>query len=237
MRTLTPAERRALRAKAHPLHPFVAIGQHGLTPAVLHEIELALAAHALIKIRIFNDDRGEREALLARICDALDAAPVQHLGKVLTLWRPLPAPAAPVATPRKRPSAGGGKAGRAKPPDGDRRRRTAPAAPRAKSPAATAGGAASRRRKPPPGGGRASTLGDASRARRRQAARDPDAPPRASANPFVRRGAPSAAGHDPAKRPPRGGGSGKPRNRGSAATGAASPRASPTGPRRRRTPR
>ena len=37
MRTLTPAARRAFRAKAHPLHPFVTIGHHGLTPAVLHE--------------------------------------------------------------------------------------------------------------------------------------------------------------------------------------------------------
>jgi RNA-binding protein YhbY len=67
MRTLTPAERRAFRAKAHHLHPFVSIGQHGLTPAVLHEIGIALAAHELIKIRVFNDDRAEREALLARI--------------------------------------------------------------------------------------------------------------------------------------------------------------------------
>ena len=84
MRTLTPAERRAFRAKAHPLHPVVSIGQHGLTPAVLHEIDVKLLAHELIKIRVFNDDRGEREALLARICDDLDAAPVQHLGKILT---------------------------------------------------------------------------------------------------------------------------------------------------------
>ena len=92
MRTLTPAARRALRAKAHPLHPVVAIGQHGLTPAVLHEIDVNLLAHELIKIRVFNDERGEREALLARICGELDAAPVQHLGKILTLWRPMPPP-------------------------------------------------------------------------------------------------------------------------------------------------
>ena len=92
MRTLTPAERRAFRAKAHSLHPFVSIGQHGLTPAVLHEIDVNLVAHELIKIRVFNDDRGERETLLARICSDLDAAPVQHLGKILTIWRPAPPP-------------------------------------------------------------------------------------------------------------------------------------------------
>jgi putative YhbY family RNA-binding protein len=90
MKSLTPAERRALRAKAHPLHPVVIVGHHGLTPAVLHEIDVNLLAHELIKVRVASDDRDERETLLARISDALDAAPVQHLGKVLTIWRPAP---------------------------------------------------------------------------------------------------------------------------------------------------
>lgn len=85
-----PAFRRALRAKAHHLHPVVTIGNHGLTPAVLHEIDLNLIAHELIKLRVFSDDRLEREALLARICDELDAAPVQHLGKVLVVYRARP---------------------------------------------------------------------------------------------------------------------------------------------------
>src|SRR6185295_15490053 len=92
MRTLTPAERRTFRAKAHALHPVVAIGQHGLTPAVLHEIDVNLLAHQLIKIRVFSDDRDARDALLTEICVALDAAPVQHLGKILTIWRPAPPP-------------------------------------------------------------------------------------------------------------------------------------------------
>ena len=74
------------------MHPVVAIGQHGLTPAVLHEIDVNLLAHELIKIRVFGDERDEREALLARICTELDAAPVQHLGKILTIWRPAPPP-------------------------------------------------------------------------------------------------------------------------------------------------
>ena len=115
MRTLTPTERRTFRAKAHHLHPFVSIGQHSLTPAVLHEIDVNLLAHELIKIRVFSDDRGEREALLARICSELDAAPVQHLGKILTIWRPVPEPEAPVAAPGVKPDAGSGKRARAKP--------------------------------------------------------------------------------------------------------------------------
>lgn len=105
MSTLTPIERRALRAKAHHLNPVVTVGQHGLTPAVLHEIDVALKAHELIKIRVLSDERELREAMLTRICAELEAAPVQHLGKLLIVWRkaPEPEPAAkpePKAKPR-----------------------------------------------------------------------------------------------------------------------------------------
>jgi RNA-binding protein len=104
MTELSPAQRRALRARAHHLHPVVAIGQHGLTPAVLHEIDVALTAHELIKVRVFGDDRNARAAIQDEICAALDAASVQHLGKLLVLWRPNPektAAKAPRARPRK----------------------------------------------------------------------------------------------------------------------------------------
>lgn len=99
MLALTPAERRDLRAKAHQLHPVVSVGQHGLTPAVLHEIDVNLLAHELIKVRVFDDDRDARAALLTRICAELEAAPVQHIGKVFVVWRPAP-PAAEAETAR-----------------------------------------------------------------------------------------------------------------------------------------
>jgi RNA-binding protein len=102
METLTPPARRALRAKAHHLHPVVSIGQHGLTPGVLHEIDVNLAAHELIKIRVFGDSRAEREALLARICAELGAAAVQHLGKLLIVFRPAPEESAPAPGPAAR---------------------------------------------------------------------------------------------------------------------------------------
>jgi len=95
MNPLSPTFRRELRARAHHLHPVVSIGHHGLTPAVLHETDVALTAHELVKVRVFTDDRPERESLLARICDALDCAPVQQIGKLLVLWRPRPAAAEP----------------------------------------------------------------------------------------------------------------------------------------------
>jgi putative YhbY family RNA-binding protein len=87
---LTPAQRREQRGLAHHLDPVVLVGQDGLTPAVLKETEAALKAHGLIKIRVFADDRSARDTMLVELADRLSAAPVQHIGKLLVLWRPLP---------------------------------------------------------------------------------------------------------------------------------------------------
>jgi len=87
---LTPAQRKVHRAEAHHLDPIVMVGGDGLTPAVKKEADTALKAHGLIKIRVFSDDRTEREAMLATLADELDAAPIQHIGKLLVLWRPKP---------------------------------------------------------------------------------------------------------------------------------------------------
>ena len=86
---LTPAERRRLRADAHHLHPVVLIGTEGLTDAVRKEADAALKAHGLIKLRVFSDERETREQMLASLTDELGAAAVQHIGKLLVLWRPV----------------------------------------------------------------------------------------------------------------------------------------------------
>ena len=87
---LTPAQRKEKKGDAHHLDPVVAIGADGLTEAVLKEADSALKAHGLIKVRVFSDDRAAREAMFAQMADRLDAAPVQHIGKLLVLWRPIP---------------------------------------------------------------------------------------------------------------------------------------------------
>ena len=87
---LTPAQRKEHRAEAHHLDPVVMIGGDGLTPAVMKETDAALKAHGLIKVRVFSDDRAAREAMLQTLADELDAAPIQHIGKLLVLWRPVP---------------------------------------------------------------------------------------------------------------------------------------------------
>jgi RNA-binding protein len=85
---LTPAERSKLRAEAHGLNPVVIVGEAGLTPSVMKEIDVSLKAHSLIKIRVVGDDREARIEMFETICTALDAAPVQHIGKLLVIYRP-----------------------------------------------------------------------------------------------------------------------------------------------------
>ena len=88
---LSPIERKKLKARAHALNPIVHIGDKGLTEAVIAEIGQALETHELIKVRAGSMERDEREAALKEICAKLDAQPVQHIGKVLVVYREKPA--------------------------------------------------------------------------------------------------------------------------------------------------
>lgn len=90
MLQLTADERRALRARAHGLNPVVSISQNGLSEAVLKEIDNSLKSHELIKVRVHGDDREARETYLADICEKLEAGAVQHIGKLLVIYRPSP---------------------------------------------------------------------------------------------------------------------------------------------------
>ncbi len=100
--TLTSAQRQALKARAHDLRPVVLLGAAGLTEKVMREIDRALAAHALIKIKVPNDDRSERTQIAADVAEKLSAANVQSIGKMIVLFRPQPeseekrGPAAPM---------------------------------------------------------------------------------------------------------------------------------------------
>ena len=84
---LNPAERKSLKARAHALEPVVIIGGRGLTDEVLAEIDRALQAHELIKVRAAALEREEREQAFSAICERTGAQAVQHIGKVLVLYR------------------------------------------------------------------------------------------------------------------------------------------------------
>ena len=103
MKNLQSEERRALRARAHHLQPVVMISNAGLTPAVLSEIDVNLKSHELIKIRVLGDDRLQRQTLITDICNALDASPVQQIGKILVVYRPGPEPAEKKPPRRSKP--------------------------------------------------------------------------------------------------------------------------------------
>ena len=87
MFALTNPQKRHLKALAHHRKPVVIIGDSGITPAVLHEILLALDHHELIKIRVNAEDRESREAMIEGICAATEAALIQRIGHIATLFR------------------------------------------------------------------------------------------------------------------------------------------------------
>ena len=109
MPALTPARRSELRAKAHRLAPVVMIGDKGLSDAVLAEVDRALKAHELIKVKAATDDRDTRVAWMAELCERLGATSVQLIGKILVIWRdnpdkaPAPAKSAPRPVTAKKP--------------------------------------------------------------------------------------------------------------------------------------
>ncbi|MCK6390355.1 MAG: YhbY family RNA-binding protein [Azonexus sp.] len=88
MLQLSSAQRAELRAHAHGLNPVVSISESGLTESVLKEIDVCLKAHELIKIRVYGDSRENRLSFLETICQTLGAAAVQHIGKLLVVYRP-----------------------------------------------------------------------------------------------------------------------------------------------------
>ena len=79
-----------LKAQAHSLEPVVIVGNKGLTDEVVNEVDRALAAHELIKVRAPGLDRDEREEALKTLSERTGAVAVQHIGKVLVLYRKKP---------------------------------------------------------------------------------------------------------------------------------------------------
>jgi putative YhbY family RNA-binding protein len=87
---LTARERAHLKARAHALEPVVHAGSSGLTDRLVAEVDRALTAHELIKVKVNADDREQRVAIGDEICARTGAAAVHRVGKVLILWRPRP---------------------------------------------------------------------------------------------------------------------------------------------------
>lgn len=87
---LTARERAHLKARAHALEPVVQAGSSGVTDRLVAEVDRALTAHELIKVKVNADDRADRVAVGDEICDRTGATAVHRVGKVVILWRPRP---------------------------------------------------------------------------------------------------------------------------------------------------
>lgn len=87
-KALTTRERAHLKARAHALEPVVQVGSSGVTDRLVTEVDRALAAHELVKVKVGSDDREERVAIGDDICARTGATAVHRVGKVLILWRP-----------------------------------------------------------------------------------------------------------------------------------------------------
>lgn len=87
--TLSPRERTHLKGRAHALEPVVQVGKAGLSESVLTEVDRALTAHELIKVRLAGD-RDDRKAMIAELCQRTAAAHVSDVGRIVVLWRPRP---------------------------------------------------------------------------------------------------------------------------------------------------
>ena len=88
--TLTARERAHLKARAHALEPVVQTGSSGVTDSLVAEVDRALTAHELIKVKIGDDDRAQRAATGDELGVRIGAIAVYRVGKVLILGRPRP---------------------------------------------------------------------------------------------------------------------------------------------------
>jgi RNA-binding protein len=85
--SLTSKQKNYLRALAQHRRVVVTVGNAGLTDSVFMELDHALNRHELLKIRLPSIPREERESVLTRICEKLDAILIQSIGRVGVFYR------------------------------------------------------------------------------------------------------------------------------------------------------
>lgn len=84
---LSPSQQRYLRSLAHDLSPVILLGAKGATDAVLKELDLALAHHELVKVKLSGGDKDERQAQIDFLAGGTGAESVQQIGHILVLFR------------------------------------------------------------------------------------------------------------------------------------------------------
>lgn len=85
---LSEKQRKYLRGLAHGRDPVVMVGQSGLSAAVSNELDIALGAHELVKVRARVGDREQRDSILDQLATQTTSTLVQRIGNVGVFYRP-----------------------------------------------------------------------------------------------------------------------------------------------------
>ncbi len=85
---LTSKQRAYLRGLANTMEPIFLIGKGGVTEAMMHEIDYALEARELIKIKVLNNSMTDVREASEEIAKFLDADVVQVIGGKFVLYKP-----------------------------------------------------------------------------------------------------------------------------------------------------
>ena len=97
---LTSKQRADLRSLANPLDTIQQIGKDGITEAVVQQVQEALTARELIKLKVLETSfMSAREASEA-LCEALEAEPVQCIGSKLVIYKANPKKADAIKLPK-----------------------------------------------------------------------------------------------------------------------------------------
>lgn len=87
---LTPRQRAHLRGLANREPVIAQVGKSGVTDAVVRQLDEALTARELVKLKVLRGAPQTPDEAAERLAAALGAQLVQVLGRVVTLYRPHP---------------------------------------------------------------------------------------------------------------------------------------------------
>ena len=85
---LSDAQLKYLRRLGHDRNPIVLVGQGGISPNLVTELDRALNDHELVKVRARVGDRDLRDEILDELAKATGSELVQRIGHVALYYRP-----------------------------------------------------------------------------------------------------------------------------------------------------
>lgn len=87
MSILSKKQRLFLKKMSHHLKPVVMVGQAGLNNNIMHEVDITLEKHELIKIKVTGTDKSERTSMTASIAEQSNASLIHQIGHMSILYR------------------------------------------------------------------------------------------------------------------------------------------------------